>query len=204
MQFFLYLIIFTFGLLIGNFATSIFYRLPRNIVIYGFNKKHTRPPHCSFCRHELKWYEYLPLISIFSTFLKCNYCKHPIPYSYIIIEHLSALLAVGCFYFFGSNFDIFIIIFCLSISCLLTIFVFIVHKKIYDIFTISIIIEGILYRTLVDQTLFYWAISLGLGSMFSIWLLKDKEFLNIKRRYVIHLILSSSVWVFTLTDNFIP
>lgn len=195
MQFFLYLTLFIFGLLIGNFATTVFYRLPRNIKVYGFNKKHTRPPHCSFCGHELKWYEYLPFISIFTTFLKCNYCKHPIPYTYIIIEHLAALLAMSSFYLFGNNFDIFIITFCFGMSALLSIFIFFKHKKIYNILTASMIIEGILYRTLTDQTLSYWMTSLCFYSMFSIWLLKDKEFLNIERHYLIHVILPASVWL---------
>jgi hypothetical protein len=78
---------------------------------------------------------------------------------------------------------------------LLSAFIFIEHKKIYNVLTLSMIIEGILYRTLTDQTLTYWMSSLCLCSIFSIWLLKDKEFLNTKRHYLIHIMLPASVWL---------
>jgi hypothetical protein len=80
-------------------------------------------------------------------------------------------------------------------SCLLSLFIFIEHKKIYNILTASMIFEGILYRTLTDQTLTYWMSSLCLCSIFSIWLLKDKEFLSTERHYVIHIMLPASVWL---------
>ena len=195
MQFCLYFILFAFGLMIGNFATTVFYRLPQNIVIYGFNKAHTKPPHCSFCGHILKWYEYLPLISIFTTSLKCNYCRHPIPWSYITIEHLAAILAVITFYFAGENFDIFIPIFCLEISCILSVFIFFRYKKTYNILTLSMIAEGALYRTLTEHTLENWIIDLGIGSLISLWLLKGSGFHSSRLRFLVHIILPASIWL---------
>jgi hypothetical protein len=78
-----YISLFLFGVLIGNFTTTLFYRLPRNIMISGFNQKLTRPPFCSNCNHVLVFYEYLPILSWFSTRGKCNYCHAPINKSYI-------------------------------------------------------------------------------------------------------------------------
>ena len=66
-----YIVLFLFGTLIGNFTTTIFHRLPRNIMISGFDQKVTRPPFCSNCGHILRFYEYLPILSWFSTFGKC-------------------------------------------------------------------------------------------------------------------------------------
>lgn len=195
MSFLIYLSIFTFGLLIGNFTTTVFYRLPRGIVVYGFNKKHTKPPHCSTCGHELKPVEYLPLISIFSTCLKCNYCGQSVPYSYVIMEFLSAFLAVACFYAYSDNLDLFIIIFLLCETLLLTTAILITYRQIFPLLTFSIILEGVIYRTLVDQTISNWWINIALASILSLLLLKGEEFLNPKKRLFVHFILALSPWI---------
>ncbi|NDE19110.1 MAG: prepilin peptidase, partial [Alphaproteobacteria bacterium] len=88
-----YISLFLFGVLIGNFTTTLFYRLPRNIMISGFNQKLTRPPFCSNCNHVLVFYEYLPILSWFSTRGKCNYCHAPINKSYIMLEILIGIIA---------------------------------------------------------------------------------------------------------------
>ena len=195
MQLILYLIIFLLGSLIGNFATSVFYRLPRGITIAGFNKQHTQPPHCSSCHHLLKWYEYLPIISLFSTLLTCNYCRQPVPRIYCLIETTAAILSVACFYLFGANPDIFIVLFCFSISCLLVMALLVVHRQFYSAITWSIVVEGVLYRTLIDHTLFYWAVSLGSGAVLSLWLLRQDKFQDRHRRHIAHVVISLSSWL---------
>jgi prepilin signal peptidase PulO-like enzyme (type II secretory pathway) len=196
MIFFVYSIIFVFGLLIGNFATTIFYRIPKEIVVYGFNKKHTRPPHCSFCGHELTFAEYLPLLSLFATFLKCNYCKHPIPYTYTIIEFTSAISAVICYYYYNQNMDLFLIIFCTIVSLILTAALWLNHKRLFPLVTLSIVSEGILFRTLNDQTITYWLINLFFAGLASILLLQnDDYFKSTKRQGAVQILVALSVWL---------
>ena len=190
-----YAIVYCFGVLIGNFATTIFYRLPRGLTIYGFNKKNTKPPCCSVCHHDLKPSEYLPVISIFTTWFKCNYCSASIPYSYVMIEQAGAFWALACFQLFGGSPDQFLLMFCFGLSSLLSGAIFVQHKKFYPILTASLIIEGILYHILLDHTLTYAGARLGIGMIICLWLIKDEEFFNEKRYWLINIILPTCVWL---------
>ena len=51
-----------FGLLFGNYATTFYHRLPLNKPINGFSDRKGIRPHCSKCKHPLKFYEYYPVI----------------------------------------------------------------------------------------------------------------------------------------------
>lgn len=189
-----YLIVFIFGVFIGNFATPVFYRLPRGIIIYGFNKEFTKPPFCSTCFHPLKFYEYLPILSWISTLGRCNYCKVHISYSYILLELSVGFAAVLCLYLFKDNLDFYFIMFCLLISGLLGIFIAYEHPIIPNTITLSLITEGIVYRTLVEKTILSWLLSLCIASLLSLWLLKKKEFLNPEKQSLIHVILPGGAW----------
>lgn len=190
-----YIIIFGFGVLMGNFATTIFYRLPRGLVISGFDKKNTKPPCCSTCHHDLKAYEYLPVISIFTTWFKCNYCGSAIPYSYVMIEQAGAFWALVCFWLFGSNPDLFLLAFCFGISSLLSGAIFARHQKVYPILSASLLIEGVLYHALADQTLIYLGARLGVGAIICLWLIRGEEFFNEERYWLINIIIPGFVWL---------
>ncbi len=83
---YLYLVALVYGLFMGNFLSTAYYRLPKNIPINGLSTKHGRKPHCSACGHELKMYEYFPLTSWIATRFKCNYCGAPITKEYFVLE----------------------------------------------------------------------------------------------------------------------
>lgn len=200
-----YIIVYSFGVLLGNFATSIFYRLPRGLMIYGFNKKSTKPPCCSICHHDLKPYEYLPVISMFTTRFKCNYCGSSIPYIYVLIEQAGAFWALACFELFNHSPDLFLLIFCFGITCLLSTTIYLQHQKIYPVLTASLVLEGGLYHTLFDQTLMSVAARLGIGGVVCLWLLKDEAFFNEKRYWLVNVILPGFVWLdFSYLIYFIP
>jgi leader peptidase (prepilin peptidase)/N-methyltransferase len=98
----LYILAGLYGLIIGNYLTSAYFRIPRNIPINGFNKI-GKKPHCSVCGHKLKFYEYFPLLNWFSTRFKCNYCHAPIDPSYMIIEILLTIISLGLYLFLGMT-----------------------------------------------------------------------------------------------------
>jgi len=192
-----YISLFLFGVLIGNFTTTLFYRLPRNIMISGFNQKSTRPPFCSNCNHVLLFYEYLPILSWFSTLGKCNYCHTPINKSYILLEILIGLIAIILYYFIGHNLEYFFLYFCFAALAVLNIFIYLEHNFIPTQVTLGIIITGIIYRTLIDQEIFLWLASLSVGCILSLWVIQesmeDKNSYNYNR-LVVHLILPVSLW----------
>lgn len=192
-----YISLFLFGVLIGNFTTTLFYRLPRNIMISGFNQKSTRPPFCSNCNHVLLFYEYLPILSWFSTLGKCNYCYTPINKSYILLEILIGLIAIILYYFIGHNLEYFFLYFCFAALAVLNIFIYLEHNFIPTQVTLGIIITGIIYRTLIDQEIFLWLASLSVGCILSLWVIQesmeDKNSYNYNR-LLVHLILPVSLW----------
>ena len=192
-----YISLFLFGVLIGNFTTTLFYRLPRNIMISGFNQKSTRPPFCSSCNHVLLFYEYLQILSWFSTLGKCNYCHTPINKSYILLEILIGLIAIILYYFIGHNLEYFFLYFCFAALAVLNIFIYLEHNFIPTQVTLGIIITGIIYRTLIDQEIFLWLASLSVGCILSLWVIQesmeDKNSYNYNR-LLVHLILPVSLW----------
>lgn len=99
----LYLIAIIYGLMMGNYMTTVFHRIPAGLPINGINEKIGSKPHCDACGHKLKPHEYLPVISWFATLFKCNYCGAPIPKIYAIIEALTMLSSIVLLKTFGMN-----------------------------------------------------------------------------------------------------
>ena len=186
--------IFIFGTLLGNFATTVLYRLPRGIILSGFNKKLTKPPFCSNCAHPLKFYEYLPVLSWISTFGTCNYCKMPITLSYFLLEVSAGIFAVLCVILYGHNIENYIIMFCFYVTGMLAFFIKYKHGIVPKVITASLVFEGILYRTLNDQSILPWLIALSFASVLSLYIFKDKLY-NVKSQELVHIILPTSIWL---------
>lgn len=191
-----YLFIFIFGILIGNFTTTIFYRLPRGIILYGFNRNTTQPPFCSKCKHVLKFYEYLPILSWVSTRGTCNYCHAPITLSYFYLEILGGLLAVICTLLYESNIEYYIIMFAFYMIAILAFFIAHEHGTAFKEITATLIFIGILYRTLNDQSIISWLSLLSLASIMSLYILKD-NIDKIQNQQFVHLILPASIWLYS-------
>lgn len=98
-MFLLYIMAFVFGVLFGNFATTFIYRICNNKPIAGRYFRGIQP-HCSFCGHELKFYEYLPLLHVV-TLGKCRYCKVKIPFLYFFTEYGSGVLSVMLYHIYN-------------------------------------------------------------------------------------------------------
>lgn len=110
---FLYLIIFTYGLLIGSFLNVCIYRIPRNenIVI-------TRS-HCMSCGYKLRWYDLFPVLSYLFLKGRCRKCGEKISVQYALVELLNGLLYILVFYYNGYNLTS--VIYCLLTSGLIVI-----------------------------------------------------------------------------------
>ena len=76
-----------FGLLIGSFLNALIYRLP-----LGINIALPRSA-CPKCKHVIRWYENIPVISFIFLRGKCSSCKTKISWQYPLIECLAAFFA---------------------------------------------------------------------------------------------------------------
>lgn len=92
-----------YGVLVGNYLTTCYFRIPKNIPINGLSNTKGKVPHCSTCNHKLKFYEYLPVLSWFSTKFKCNYCNAAITKDYFILEVSVMLSSLALYLFIGMN-----------------------------------------------------------------------------------------------------
>lgn len=187
----MYLIIFLFGVLIGNFTTTFLYRLPNNI---GFTNKTPlsfQRPFCSKCKHPLRFYEYLPILSWISTRGRCNYCEDKISPSYLLLELAGGVLAMLCFYLYYDNSDVFFLKFSLSITSLLAIIIHFQYKKFITSVTLTLIIQAALLRTLQDHSL-TWLSVFSIVSIFIMILAQHYD--NISQE-TIHAILPASIFL---------
>lgn len=88
-------LIFVFGLLLGSFYNVVGYRIPNNMSIIKPGS------FCPKCKHELKWYELIPVFSFLIQGGKCKKCKCRISFFYPIIESLTGVLFLISYLVFG-------------------------------------------------------------------------------------------------------
>ncbi|MDQ2701597.1 MAG: A24 family peptidase [Pseudomonadota bacterium] len=106
------------GLMLGSFLNVVILRLPRrlewqwkrdSLEILGEPEIYDPPPpgivversHCPHCKHELSWYENIPVLSWLALRGKCRSCKAPISIQYPLVELLTMLLVLCCVWKFG-------------------------------------------------------------------------------------------------------
>lgn len=85
---------FVLGGVLGSFAAALTYRWPRSESIASGRSK------CPNCKHLIRAYDNIPILSYLLLQGKCRDCKKPISARYIWIESTLAILFV-IFYYFG-------------------------------------------------------------------------------------------------------
>lgn len=93
------------GLIFGSFITMLGYRLPRRLSI-------VRPrSSCPACHHALGVKDLFPVFSWLMSGGRCRHCKAPISARYPILEVLTSLAFMGCFFVSSTPS-------CITIACL--------------------------------------------------------------------------------------
>lgn len=92
--------IFIFGLIFGSFFNVVGWRLPA-----GLSLIKPSGSFCPKCKHKLRWYENIPVLSYLIQGGKCRKCKKPIPKFYIIVELLTGFLFALSYWVFGFSFE---------------------------------------------------------------------------------------------------
>ena len=86
---------FAFGLAFGSFLNVCIYRLPRGLST-------VRPGSaCPNCSQPIRFYDNLPVLSWIFLHGRCRNCKSPISSRYLVVELLTAVLFLACYWQFG-------------------------------------------------------------------------------------------------------
>lgn len=91
--------IFALGLAFGSFLNVCIYRLPLGISVV------TPRSACPKCKHGIALYDNMPVLSWLVLRGRCRCCKARISPRYLIIELLTGLLFLACYWYFGFTFS---------------------------------------------------------------------------------------------------
>ena len=92
-----YAVVTVFGLVFGSFLNVCIVRLP--------NKESILVPrsHCPLCKHPIRWFDNIPLVSYLLLRGRCRDCHARISPQYAVVEALTALLLIATFRRFGLS-----------------------------------------------------------------------------------------------------
>jgi leader peptidase (prepilin peptidase)/N-methyltransferase len=99
-QVFIPLIFLVVGLAFGSFSNVVIYREENGIKLNSRKRSF-----CPNCRHELAWYDNIPLISYLALKGKCRYCHQPISKRYPLIESLGAFIFLSVYFVYAYIYD---------------------------------------------------------------------------------------------------
>jgi prepilin signal peptidase PulO-like enzyme (type II secretory pathway) len=135
----MFLLLIILGLIIGSFISALSWRFPKRIsVVKGRSI-------CPNCKHQISWYDNIPLLSYVLLGGKCRHCKKTISWRYPAIELVTA---IG-FLLIGPN------VFALIMFCLLEL-IFIIdleHQIIPDTFIFFGLVIVLLLSLITDDRL---------------------------------------------------
>ena len=90
-----YLLVVVFGLALGSFLNVCIFRLPHRTSI-------VRPrSHCPLCKHPIRWYDNVPVLSYVLLRGRCRDCGEPISLIYPLVEVATAGLLLVAFRLHG-------------------------------------------------------------------------------------------------------
>lgn len=87
--------IFFLGLAFGSFLNVCIYRMPREMSVV------TPRSACPNCKAPIALYDNMPVLSWLILRGRCRHCKGPISPRYLMIELLTSVLFLACYWYFG-------------------------------------------------------------------------------------------------------
>ena len=88
---------FVIGTLFGSFFSLATYRIPRNQDIL------IKRSYCPICKHNLKFFDLIPILSYIFCGGKCRYCKEKISIRYPILELTNGVIYLIFFIIFNLS-----------------------------------------------------------------------------------------------------
>ena len=89
---------FVTGLIIGSFLNVVVYRLKDGETFLGRS-------FCRSCRHQIRWYDNIPLLSFLWLYGKCRDCQATISWQYPLLELITGVFFLLAGHYFFSPLD---------------------------------------------------------------------------------------------------
>lgn len=90
-------VLFVFGSMVGSFLNVCIYRMPIGLSVVS------PPSHCPHCTYSIPWYLNMPLVTWLVLRGKCKNCAAPISVRYFLVEFLTGLMFLGCWFRYGPS-----------------------------------------------------------------------------------------------------
>ena len=132
------------GLCVGSFLNVCIYRIPN----HNFLSKNRS--YCPKCKHELKWYDNIPVFSFVFLGGKCRYCKEKISPIYPFVELLNLGTWLAIFFTYRSSYILIIYYIVLSTLIVMS-FLDIKTREIPDTIHIIILILALISFAPIDD-----------------------------------------------------
>lgn len=178
------LFFFFFGISVGSFLNVVIDRLETNESIL------TGRSHCDSCKHVLRWYDLIPIVSFIFLRGKCRYCGKSLRLQYPLVEFVTGTLFVlvwtnlanGC-ELFANTHELVLHLppttyHLLVVSAMIVVFVYdLKHKIIPDKVILPTVLVSSLYTLYSPFTPFFlnqWFSAIGAGLFFLCLILATK------------------------------
>ncbi len=126
--------IFILGTVLGSFYLVVATRLPRGEDIVKSRS------YCDSCKHQLKWYNLIPVFSYVFQKGKCIYCKKKISLECLLVELIAGLGFLICYLSYGFSYEFFLGVVVFS----LTVVIYISDFKYLVILDSSLVVAGLM------------------------------------------------------------
>ena len=120
--------VFLLGLIVGSFLNYIIYRISLPNFSFWKNLAKLDRSYCPHCKHQLTWYDLIPIFSYLFLKGKCRYCNKKISIQYPLVEISTGLIFLLIFnqiYLISDWKDFIHLCFMFYVSCsMIVIFVY--------------------------------------------------------------------------------
>lgn len=154
---------FVLGTCTGSFVLCVTNRLLDGKPIGGRS-------HCDRCKHELSWYDLVPVVSWIAMRGRCRYCRGKIPVSFVGVEVLMGILHAVIGYRYGvSSFTV--LLWCLM-AVVLSLSIEDINKyTIHDGYHVLLVLCRVVYAVVEKEKYFLLFVVEGLLVMAGIYVL---------------------------------
>lgn len=151
--------IFIFGAVLGSFLNVCIYRLPKeegggdaeisiaqlpSLFLKQIRSIATPPSNCPQCKHPIRFYDNIPIVSYILLGGKCRDCRAKISVRYPIVELLTAIVCLVLYRKLGLSFELFLSIVFTALLIVIS-FIDLDYQIIPDILSIGGLVAGLFF-----------------------------------------------------------